>query len=42
MSELCGGFELTATDRMLVANTRVLVATPEKFDASVRFGALTK
>ncbi len=37
VSELYGGFELTATDRLLIENTHVLVATPEKFDAFVRF-----
>jgi superfamily II DNA/RNA helicase len=37
VSELYGGFELTAVDRLLIERTHVLVATPEKFDAFVRF-----
>jgi superfamily II DNA/RNA helicase len=37
VSELYGGFELTAADRLLIEKTHVLVATPEKLDAFVRF-----
>lgn len=37
VSELYGGFELTVTDRLLIQNTHILVATPEKLDAFVRF-----
>lgn len=37
VSELYGGFELTAADRLLIETTQVLVATPEKVDAFVRF-----
>jgi superfamily II DNA/RNA helicase len=37
VSELYGGFELTAADKLLIERTHVLVATPEKLDAFVRF-----
>ena len=37
VSELYGGFELTAADQLLIENTQVLVATPEKLDALFRF-----
>lgn len=37
VSELYGGFEFTATDRLIIESTHVLVATPEKFDAFLRF-----
>ncbi len=37
VSELYGGFEFTAADRLLIERTQVLVATPEKLDAFVRF-----
>jgi superfamily II DNA/RNA helicase len=37
VSELYGGFELTAVEKLLIEGTHVLVATPEKLDAFVRF-----
>ena len=36
VSELYGGFEFTAADRLLIESTQVLVATPEKLDAFLR------
>lgn len=36
VSEIYGGFDLTATDKRLIRETQVLVATPEKFDATIR------
>lgn len=37
VSELYGGFELTAADKVLIEKTQILVATPEKLDALFRF-----
>ena len=37
ISEVYGGFELSPAERTEVAKNRVLVATPEKFDAILRF-----
>lgn len=37
VSELYGGFELSPIERFLVDQTRILVATPEKFDAYLRY-----
>jgi replicative superfamily II helicase len=37
VSEIYGGFELTPVDRTLIRETQVLVATPEKFDAFLRY-----
>ena len=37
ISEVYGGFELSPAERTEVAKNRVLVATPEKFDALLRF-----
>lgn len=37
VSELYGGFELSAADRVLIERTEILVATPEKLDALFRF-----
>jgi len=36
VSEIYGGFDLTAHDERLIAETQVLVATPEKLDAVLR------
>lgn len=36
VSEVYGGYELTAADEYLIAETHVLVATPEKVDAILR------
>lgn len=36
VSEVYGGFDLTAHDERLIADTQVLVATPEKLDATLR------
>lgn len=37
VSELYGGFELSPIERFLIEQTRILVATPEKFDAYLRY-----
>jgi len=37
VSEIYGGFELTPAERTLIQDTQILVATPEKFDAILRF-----
>ncbi|PLS78874.1 MAG: hypothetical protein CYG59_16185 [Chloroflexi bacterium] len=37
VSELYGGFELSATERLLLERTRVMIATPEKIDALLRY-----
>jgi Lhr-like helicase len=37
VSELYGGFELTLSEKLLIEKTQVLVATPEKMDAFLRF-----
>ena len=36
VSELYGGYDMTAADRLVVENTNILVATPEKLDAFLR------
>ncbi|MCA9273952.1 MAG: DEAD/DEAH box helicase [Phycisphaerales bacterium] len=36
VSEVYGGFDLTVHDERLIAETQVLVATPEKLDAALR------
>ena len=36
VSEIYGGFDLSSTERRLVAETQVLIATPEKLDAIIR------
>ncbi|MHA1877059.1 MAG: DEAD/DEAH box helicase [Promethearchaeota archaeon] len=37
VSEIYGGFELTPVERRLIQDTQILVATPEKFDALIRY-----
>lgn len=37
VSELYGGFELSPIERLLLDETRILVATPEKIDAFLRY-----
>ncbi len=37
VSEIYGGFELTPAERTLIQETQILVATPEKFDALLRY-----
>jgi len=37
VSEIYGGFELTPVERTLIQETQILVATPEKFDAILRY-----
>jgi superfamily II DNA/RNA helicase len=37
VSELYGGFELSPVDRLLMEQTRIIVATPEKVDAFLRY-----
>ncbi len=37
VSEIYGGFDLSTEDRELIEKTKVLVATPEKFDALFRY-----
>ncbi|MBI1926422.1 DEAD/DEAH box helicase [Candidatus Poribacteria bacterium] len=37
VSEIYGGFELSPLERMLIEKTKILVATPEKFDALIRY-----
>ena len=37
VSEVYGGFEISPSERLEVAESRVLVATPEKLDALLRF-----
>lgn len=37
VSEVYGGFELSPPEQLEVAESRILVATPEKFDALLRF-----
>jgi len=37
VSELYGGFELSPIERLLMEQTRILVATPEKIDAFLRY-----
>lgn len=39
VSELYGGFELSAVERLMLERTRVMVATPEKIDALLRYSA---
>lgn len=36
VSEIYGGFDLTASDQRLIQETQVLIATPEKLDAALR------
>ena len=37
VSEIYGGFELTPAESRLIQDTQILVATPEKFDALIRY-----
>jgi len=37
VSEIYGGFELTPAERTLIQETQILIATPEKFDAILRY-----
>jgi superfamily II helicase len=37
VSELYGGFELSPIERMLMDRTRIVIATPEKIDAFLRY-----
>ncbi len=37
VSELYGGFELSPVERILMKQTKVIVATPEKIDAFIRY-----
>ena len=37
VSEIYGGFELSPVERLLMDETRILVATPEKIDALLRY-----
>ena len=37
ISEIYGGFELTPSERTLIQETQILVVTPEKFDAILRY-----
>lgn len=37
VSEIYGGFELSPLERLLIEKTKILVATPEKFDAFIRY-----
>jgi replicative superfamily II helicase len=37
VSELYGGFELSPIERLLMEQTRIIVATPEKIDAFLRY-----
>lgn len=37
VSELYGGFELSPIERLLMEETRIIVATPEKIDAFLRY-----
>nr|MBC8232239.1 DEAD/DEAH box helicase [bacterium] len=37
VSEIYGGFELSPLERLLIDKTKILVATPEKFDAFIRY-----
>jgi len=37
VSEIYGGFELTPAERTLIQETQILVVTPEKFDALLRY-----
>jgi superfamily II DNA/RNA helicase len=37
VSELYGGFELNPVERMLMKQTRIIIATPEKIDAFLRY-----
>ena len=37
VSELYGGFELNPVERLLMKQTRIIVATPEKIDAFLRY-----
>ncbi|GIK37993.1 MAG: hypothetical protein BroJett011_18260 [Chloroflexota bacterium] len=37
VSELYGGFELSPIERMLMDRTRIIIATPEKIDAFLRY-----
>ena len=37
VSEIYGGFELTPAERIMIQETQILVATPEKFDAILRY-----
>lgn len=36
VSEIYGGFDISVTEEILIQNTQVLIATPEKFDAVIR------
>ena len=37
VSEIYGGFELTPEERIMIQETQILVVTPEKFDAILRY-----
>jgi superfamily II DNA/RNA helicase len=39
VSELYGGFELSPVERLLMDETRIIIATPEKLDAFLRYAS---